>query len=87
MREEIFSNILLLKDFEEIKKYKLTGPFSTGKSMTLFMFSRFYKNAIYINLKVLKKNNENKKKCLEIILSECCRVNINNIEFFKKKNH
>ena len=69
LRTEIFNNILLLRDIKTIKKYKITGPFATGKSMTLFFFSRFYKNVIYINLKVLKSNNNDSKKCLVIILS------------------
>lgn len=65
-------------------RYKITGPFSSGKSFTLFIYSRILKNIIYINLKLLKKNKENYKKCLDIIFSECSRVSLNE-NIFKEK--
>ena len=77
LRKEIFRYILQLKNLNECQKYKITGPFSTGKSMTLFIFSRLYQNVIYINLKVLNKNKDDYKKCLRIIFSECSRVVLN----------
>ena len=44
---------------------KLCGPSGIGKSMTLFLISRTYKNVVYLNLKVLKnltKPNEAAKR-------------------------
>lgn len=80
-RNDIFRNLLKLKYIDEIQKYKITGPFSTGKSVTLFLFSRFYDNVIYINLKVIKRYKDDYKKCLKIIFSECCRVILDNSYF------
>ena len=77
-REDILININLLMNKEDIKKYKITGPLSTGKSMTLFRISLAYKNIIYINLKTLKKNYNDLYKCLQIIFSGCSRI------FFKE---
>ena len=77
-RKNMLININLLMNEEIIKKYKITGPLSTGKSMTLFKISLAYKNIIYINLKILKKNNNNLYKCLQIIFSACSRI------FFKE---
>ena len=77
LRDIIFANIKKLYRRNNIKKYKITGPFSTGKSITLFQYSRLNPNAIYINLKALKKNKNDYKKCLDIIFSECIRVELN----------
>ena len=84
LRNEIFRKVRKLSEFNKIKKYKITGPFSTGKSITLFVYSRFNPNVIYINLKVLKKNNNDYKKCLKIIFSECRRVILNKDIFDEK---
>ena len=69
---EIESNLNILKKSKDIRKYKLTGPSSNGKSMTLFYISRHHPDFIYINLKVLK--NSDKEKCLNIIISELSRL-------------
>jgi hypothetical protein len=82
LREEIFKKISKLLYGKIYKQFKITGPFSSGKSITLFAYSRFNRNVIYINLKVLKKNKENYKKCLKIIFSECLRVRLNQ-DYFK----
>ena len=71
-RKEIFQNLKDLYNNVALKKYKLTGPTSNGKSFTLFYFSRLYKNVIYLNLKVLK--NQDKQKNLEMIISELSRL-------------
>ena len=86
LRSDVFKNISQLQYLNINKKYKITGPFSTGKSITLFMYSRLFKNVIYINLKVLKKNKKDYKKCLNIIFSECCRVQLNKNIFDEKIN-
>ena len=46
LRQEIFHNIGVLQRENECKKYKITGPFSIGKSITLFVYSRFNNNVI-----------------------------------------
>ena len=84
LRKEIYKNILKMKDEKTIQKYKITGPFSSGKSFTLFIYSRILENTIYINLKIIKKNKENYKKCLNIIFSECNRVSLNKYIFKEK---
>ena len=84
LRQEIFHNIGVLRRENECKKYKITGPFSIGKSITLFVYSRFNNNVIYINLKTLKKNMKDYRKCLKIIFSECSRVKLNKAYFCVK---
>ena len=73
-RVNIVINFFKLMNEQNIKKYKITGPLSSGKSMTLFKISLAYKNIIYINIKTLKNNKSNLNKCLEIIFSACSRV-------------
>ena len=73
-RKEIVLNFNKLMHDQSIKKYKIAGPLSTGKSMTLFRISLAFFDIIYINLKTLNKNCNNLYKCLEIIFSGCSRV-------------
>jgi len=73
-RDKIIINFNQLRTKNEIHNYKITGPFSTGKSITLFKISLAYLDTIYINLKTLKTNKDNLYKCLEIIFSACSRV-------------
>ena len=47
IRDEIRKNIICLDDSKTFKKYKITGPFSSGKSMTLFKISKSCFNIIY----------------------------------------
>ena len=84
LRNEIFRKVSRLSRFNQIKKYKITGPFSTGKSITLFVYSRLNPNVIYINLKTLRKNKSDYKNCLKIIFSECRRVKLNKDNFDEK---
>ena len=72
-REEIRKNIIELTKSKSLKKYKITGPFSTGKSMTLFKISKSCPNIIYVNLKIVKKQ-KNYYKFLELLFSECSRI-------------
>jgi len=76
-RKEILQNIFFLKNLDSIKKYKITGPFSTGKSITLFIISKCHKNIIYINLKTVKNYKNDYYKFLEILSKECSRIWIN----------
>ena len=80
-RKKIIRNFYFLSSVEGIKKYLITGPYASGKSITLLQISRLMNNVIYINLKTLKKNEENKTKCLKIILSEIRRLNIKVSDF------
>ena len=80
-RKQVYENFERLITDINIKKYLITGPFSCGKSLTLFMISREMDNIIYINLKILKANLEDKEKCLKIILSEFSRLNIEENKF------
>ena len=73
-RKDIIKNVYKLMDSPSINKYKITGPFFSGKSMTLFRISLAITNIIYINLKTLKNNKNNLYKCLEMIFSACSRV-------------
>ena len=84
LRNEIHKNVMKLFEYENIKKYMITGPYACGKSMTIFRISRITRNIIYINLKTLKDNVTNKDKCIRIILSECLRIDLNLVDFKKK---
>ena len=86
-REEIHKNVDKLYDRPNIKKYLITGPYSCGKSMTMFRLSRINRNIIYINLKILKKNEDDKEKCIKMIISEFHRLNIDINEFNNKFEH
>ena len=54
LRNKIHKDIMKLFLHLKIKKYKITGPYACGKSMTIFRISRITRNIIYINLKTLK---------------------------------
>ena len=86
-RKQIRRNIIFLNNSKTVKKYKLTGPFSTGKSMTLFKISKSCINVIYINLKIMKKYTTNYYGFLEILFEESSRVYLSNEKQaeFKKK--
>ena len=86
-REQIKKNIFELKTKKKIKKYKLTGPYAIGKSLTLFKISKSFINIIYINLKIMKMYENNCYAFLEILFSESSRVKMsekNEKEFNKK---
>jgi hypothetical protein len=86
-RKQIRDNIMSLNNSKTLKKYKLTGPFSTGKSMTLFKISKSWFNIIYINLKAIKEYRKDYYKFLEILFAESSRVKLTSVkrEEFKKK--
>ena len=74
IRTKIKRNLEFLYEKIKLKEYKITGPSSIGKSMTLFFFSRHHYNVIYINLKVLRKND--KDKSIKIIISELGHLSV-----------
>jgi hypothetical protein len=66
--------ILKFKQKNDVYCFKICGPSSIGKSMTLFLISRYYKNFLYFNLKTirdLKEKNDNIK--IQNILVESCK--------------
>ena len=73
-RKEIEQNIYDLHVNKDLRKYKLTGPTSNGKSFTFFFLSRCHNNMMYINIKVIK--NKEKEKLLKIIISELSRLSL-----------
>ena len=86
-RKQIRNNIMYLDNSKAVKKYKITGPFSTGKSMTLFKISKSLFNVIYINLKIIKKYIKDYYIFLEILFDESSRIKLRNekqVEFKKK---
>ena len=86
-RMQIRNNIMSLNNSKTIKKYKITGPFSIGKSMTLFKISKSWFNIVYINLKAIKEYRSNYYRFLEILFEESSRVMLTETkrEEFKKK--
>ena len=75
-RKEIEQNIYDLHVNKDLRKYKLTGPTSNGKSFTFFFLSRCHNNMMYINLKVIKNKEKEKEKLLKIIISELSRLSL-----------
>ena len=70
-REIIFKNINSLVNSNCIK-FKFTGPFNIGKSITLLQYSRLNDDVFYINLKVL--SNKEERDCYMILLEEFSRA-------------
>ena len=75
-RRLINNNLMSLRRNKDIKIFKLTGPTSIGKSLTLFRACHVLVNFIYINLRVLNENKNNIFKCYSIIISELERLDI-----------
>ena len=75
-RNKFISEIDQFQFNDEQYIYKIFGPSSIGKSMTLFMFSRKYPNIIYLNLKTLKEFYDF-KSIYGIIIEACqyCKLN------------
>ena len=77
IRENILTNILVnLREKEELKTFKFTGPSSIGKSFTLLRISHTCYNIAYINLKILDKNKDDLHYTYSIIISELQRFDI-----------
>ena len=77
-RENIYQNIFDLRQKEELRFFKLTGPSSNGKSFTLFLLSRCFFNIVYVNLKTIK--NKEKDVNIQIIISELSRLSLSDEE-------
>ena len=78
IREIIRYNLLTLSTDNNLNIFKLTGPSSSGKSMTLFKICHSCVNMAYINLKVMNKYKDNFNTLYRIILTELERFNIIN---------
>ena len=76
IRDLIQENMINLRENEDLRKYKLTGPTSIGKSFTLFRISRVLYNFVYINLKVLNNLKKDIYLCYSIIISELERIGV-----------
>ena len=73
-RNDFIYFILKYKSNEEIHCFKFCGPSGIGKSMTLFLISKYYSNFLYYNLKtikILKKDGDNLN--IQNILTESCK--------------
>ena len=57
-RDNLFKDLTKLYNKKEMRKFKMTGPTSNGKSFSLFFYSRINPKVIYINLKILKNKNK-----------------------------
>ena len=73
-REIIFKNLDKLLD-NKCNKFKFTGPFNIGKSLTLLQYSRINEDVFYFNLKVL--SNKSEYDCYMILIEEFSRINPN----------
>lgn len=57
--------------------FKFTGPSSIGKSTGLIKFSKNMFNCVYLNLKILKKLENEPVKLYNLIISECSNLSFN----------
>lgn len=91
IRKTIYYNLVNLRTSNNLKTFKLTGPSSIGKSITLFKISHSCCNMAYINLKVMNKYKDNFNTLYRIILSELERFYIsdylNEFNDLIKKNY
>ena len=91
IREIILYNLLNLRTDNKLNIFKLTGPSSIGKSITLFKICHSCVNMAYINLKVMNKYKDNFNTLYRIILTELERFNIinylNELNDLIKKNY
>ena len=73
IRKIILDNLTKLLVNQDIKKYKFTGPYSIGKSITLLYFCRIAKNCFYINLKII--NTKSRQEVFSILIEEFSNTN------------
>ena len=78
IRSKIHYNILELRERDELKTFKFTGPSSIGKSFTLLRISRICYNIAYINLKVLSNESKTLYDIYSMIMSELKRFDVAN---------
>ena len=72
-RDFIFFVIRFISN-EAIYCFKMCGPSGIGKSMTLFLISRYYSNFLYFNLKTIKQLKDDKDNLsIHNILIESCK--------------
>ena len=76
IRRKIINNILKLRNDKNLKTFKLTGPTSIGKSITLFHAAHTSFNVAYINMKCLINNKNDLFKTYSMIISELERFKI-----------
>ena len=71
-RTNFISLILMFTAQEDLYCFKICGPSGIGKSLTLFLISKYYKNFLYYNLKTIRdlKNDDVK---IQNILTESCK--------------
>ena len=71
---------IIVKFIPKTKIYclKICGPSGIGKSMTLFLISRYYRNILYYNLKTIRLLNEQKDdlKIQNILVESCKYLNL-----------
>ena len=71
-RDRFMHIIFFYREKKNIYCFKICGPPGIGKSMTLFLISKYYNNFLYYNLKAIRDiNNDNIK--IQNILTESCK--------------
>ena len=78
LRTKINDYIMELRDNDQLKTFKFTGPSSIGKSFTLLRISRISYNIAYINLKTLVETSKDLHKIYSMIGQELKRFDIKN---------
>ena len=73
-RKNFIFFVLRYQSNEDIHCFKMCGPSGIGKSMTLFLISRYYYNFLYFNLKTIKQLKDEKDYfSIHNILIESCK--------------
>lgn len=79
-RKNFISFILTYKTNKGLHCFKICGPSAIGKSMILFVISRYSNNFLYFNLKTLRllKQKDDNVQIQNILIESCKYLNLNN---------
>ena len=76
-RSNIISLILMFTAKEDLYCFKICGPSGIGKSLTLFLISKYYKNFLYYNLKTIRDLKNDDVKIQNILTESCKHISLN----------
>ena len=84
-RQNLMKNFSILLNNKKIFQFKITGPSSEGKSISLLYLSRCGFNKIYLNIKTIFKlySEKKKEKYLDLLIYEFGRMKFSENDILK----
>ena len=76
-RTNFIASIVMFKEKEDLYCFKICGPSGIGKSLTLFLISKYYKNFLYYNLKTIRDLKNDDVKIQNILTESCKHISLN----------